>query len=161
MTIPPQRSIMLVLARRMYNRAFSRRCSGLIVMPLNCAPVQKTAHRRCFHESAASRRPVQGWPFTWHGAGRRMHSLGGSQDDTIYALATPPGRGAIAVIRVSGPKAAAALQSLAGAQPPRPRQAWMRHLSDPATNELLDSALVLWSPSARCPSRFRHSASSA
>ena len=29
-------------------------------------------------------------------------------NDTIYAVATPPGRSAIAVIRISGPKAASA-----------------------------------------------------
>lgn len=32
--------------------------------------------------------------------------------DTLFALATPPGRGAIAVIRLSGPGVGAALEGL-------------------------------------------------
>ncbi len=64
--------------------------------------------------------------------------------DTIFAPATAPGRAAVAVVRVSGPAAAAAVRALAGGLP-RPRQASLRALkgSDGAT---LDQALVLWFP---------------
>lgn len=65
--------------------------------------------------------------------------------DTIFALATPPGRGALAVVRLSGPAAGAALQRLADALPP-PRRASLRRLTDPASGELLDRALLLWLP---------------
>jgi tRNA modification GTPase len=62
---------------------------------------------------------------------------------TIYALATPPGRGAIAVVRVSGPATGAALAELAGALPP-PRTATLRTLRH--RDRRLDRALVLWFP---------------
>ncbi len=66
--------------------------------------------------------------------------------DTIFALATPPGRGAIGVIRVSGPLARAALAALA---PGRitPRRASLRTLRRPGDGAMLDQALVLWFPS--------------
>jgi len=63
--------------------------------------------------------------------------------DTIYALATAAGRAAVAVVRVSGPKAGAALQSLSGRPPPSPRQASVRRLADPSGN-ILDEALVIY-----------------
>jgi len=66
------------------------------------------------------------------------------RDDTIAALATPPGIGAIAVIRVSGPKAAEIARGLTG-QPPRPRLADLRTLRD-ARGAVLDRALVLFFP---------------
>ncbi|SFI12888.1 tRNA uridine-5-carboxymethylaminomethyl(34) synthesis GTPase MnmE [Albimonas pacifica] len=60
--------------------------------------------------------------------------------DTIFAPATGRGRAAIAVIRVSGPAADAALLSLAG-DLPEPRRAVLRDLS--CGGELLDQALVI------------------
>jgi tRNA modification GTPase len=64
--------------------------------------------------------------------------------DTIAAVATPPGRGAVALVRVSGPDAATLLLRLAPGQgdslvPRRPRLLALRH---PETGELLDRALV-------------------
>jgi tRNA modification GTPase len=64
--------------------------------------------------------------------------------DTIFALATAPGRAAVAVIRISGPEAGPALHALAGRQP-APRRAAMRRLRD-AEGRTLDEALVLWLP---------------
>ncbi len=63
--------------------------------------------------------------------------------DTIYALATPPGRGAVAVVRCSGPLAGAAVDTLAGGRP-APRMASLRRLR--WAGEVLDEALVLWFP---------------
>ena len=63
--------------------------------------------------------------------------------DTIFAPATPPGRSALAVIRVSGPRAQAALQDIAGTIP-APRVALLRTLRHPATRRPLDQALVLY-----------------
>src|SRR5690606_32631455 len=64
--------------------------------------------------------------------------------DTLYALATPPGRGAIAVVRLSGPATAQALDAL-GAGGLEPRRASLRALCD-ASGEVIDQALVLWMP---------------
>ena len=63
---------------------------------------------------------------------------------TIAALATPPGRSAIAVVRLSGPGVRDALTAV-GARPGRPRQAVLRTLSDD-DGQALDQALVLWFP---------------
>jgi len=68
--------------------------------------------------------------------------------DTIFALASGAGRAAVAVMRVSGPDAAAILTTLAGSLP-RPREATLRRLRHPATGEVLDRALVLWFPGPR------------
>ncbi len=67
-------------------------------------------------------------------------------DDTIYALSSGLGRAGIAVIRVSGGDAAAALKVLSAGPLPSPRRAVVRHLVDPGTEETLDHALVLWLP---------------
>jgi hypothetical protein len=48
--------------------------------------------------------------------------------DTIFALATPPGRGAIAVLRLSGPAVAPTLKAL-GAGGLKPRLAAVRDLN--------------------------------
>jgi tRNA modification GTPase len=60
--------------------------------------------------------------------------------DTIFALATPPGRGAIAVLRLSGPGVEAALTAL-GATRLKPRIASVRDLSH--AGDHIDQALVL------------------
>ena len=62
--------------------------------------------------------------------------------DTIFAVATAPGRAGVAVVRVSGPLAFAAAQRLAG-DLPEARRAALRTLRRPSDNEALDSALVL------------------
>jgi len=64
--------------------------------------------------------------------------------DTIFAPATAPGRAAVAVVRVSGPRAQEVLQTLA-APLPSPRRAALRRLG-PWRGETLDEALVLWFP---------------
>jgi tRNA modification GTPase len=61
--------------------------------------------------------------------------------DTIFALSSGAPPAAIAVIRISGPKADAALEALAGSLP-EPRYLSLRTLRDPATGEALDQALV-------------------
>lgn len=65
--------------------------------------------------------------------------------DTIYALSTAPGRAAIAVVRVSGPDASAALLALAGEPRPLPRKAALRSIKDGA-GATIDQVLVLWFP---------------
>jgi len=64
--------------------------------------------------------------------------------DTIFALSSGAPPAGIAIVRVSGPQAAPALEALSGALPPE-RQARRASLRDPA-GDLLDQGLVLWFP---------------
>jgi tRNA modification GTPase len=63
--------------------------------------------------------------------------------DTIFALSSGRPPAAIAVIRISGPRAGAALRALAG-RLPEPRQAALVRVRDPADGEVIDEALALW-----------------
>lgn len=65
-------------------------------------------------------------------------------DGTVFALATAPGRAAIAVVRVSGPAADSALVRLAGAPPP-PRMMALRLLRA-GDGTPIDRALVVRFP---------------
>src|SRR5437868_6277368 len=60
---------------------------------------------------------------------------------SIFALASAPGRAGVAVVRVSGPLAAACVEALAGPLP-APRQAVLRRLMHRGTE--IDRALLLW-----------------
>ncbi|MDV2985003.1 UNVERIFIED_CONTAM: tRNA uridine-5-carboxymethylaminomethyl(34) synthesis GTPase MnmE [Methylobacteriaceae bacterium AG10] len=68
-----------------------------------------------------------------------------TRTDTIFAPASGFGRAAVAVVRISGPAAGAALDRLAGGRP-EPRRLSLRRLRDPASHEILDQALVAWLP---------------
>src|SRR5262245_29962890 len=68
-----------------------------------------------------------------------------AQDDTIFALSSGRPPAAIAVVRISGPRAKAALVALIG-RVPEPRQAALARVRHPATGELIDEALALWFP---------------
>jgi tRNA modification GTPase len=63
--------------------------------------------------------------------------------DTICAPATARGKAAIAVIRLSGPNARAAVTRLSGRETPGDRRLRLRRLHDPVDNRLLDEALVV------------------
>lgn len=64
--------------------------------------------------------------------------------DTIVALSTPPGRGAIAIVRLSGPGALTILRRLVGSDSfsPTPNLLTLKRLVDPNDGEELDEALV-------------------
>lgn len=64
--------------------------------------------------------------------------------DTIFALASGRGRAGIAVLRLSGSRAAEAVRVLTGRVPPPPRRAALREFRDPASGEILDRGLLLW-----------------
>ncbi len=68
-----------------------------------------------------------------------------SDTDTIFALATGAGRGAIAVLRVSGAASGPILRAMASTLP-KARQASLRRLRAVPGGEVLDQALVLWLP---------------
>jgi tRNA modification GTPase len=70
--------------------------------------------------------------------------VGLRRDDTIAALATAPGVGAIAVIRLSGPQASDIARALTGGAP-QPQRAVLRALHD-ASGATLDRCLVLFFP---------------
>ncbi|HEY0932085.1 MAG TPA: tRNA uridine-5-carboxymethylaminomethyl(34) synthesis GTPase MnmE [Gemmatimonas sp.] len=67
-------------------------------------------------------------------------------DDTIVALATPPGRGAVALVRLSGARAVDIARALGAYDEgqPEPRHALRAILHDPTTREPLDEVLVTW-----------------
>lgn len=65
--------------------------------------------------------------------------------DTIYALATPPGKSGVAIFRISGPLAATVAASLGHASPLAPRLATLAELRA-ADGTPLDQALLLWFP---------------
>ncbi len=68
-----------------------------------------------------------------------------SERSTIFALSSGRPPAAIAVIRVCGPAAQLALERLTG-RVPRPRQAALARVCDPASGEIIDQALALWFP---------------
>jgi tRNA modification GTPase len=69
-----------------------------------------------------------------------------SDRDTIFALSSGRPPVAVAVIRVSGPRARTALEILAG-RVPEARRAGFARLRDRPGGDVLDEALTLWFPS--------------
>jgi tRNA modification GTPase len=65
--------------------------------------------------------------------------------ETIFALSSGRPPAAIAVVRISGPQAGAALEALTG-RIPEPRRAALAHVRDPSNGEMIDEALALWFP---------------
>jgi tRNA modification GTPase len=68
-----------------------------------------------------------------------------SRDDTIFALASGGGQAAVAVMRLSGPAAAATVMALTRQPLPPSRRASLRRLYN-QSDTLIDQALVLWMP---------------
>jgi tRNA modification GTPase len=68
-----------------------------------------------------------------------------STEDTIVAIATPPGRGGIGVVRLSGPDAAAIARTLTGRAIFEPRHATLTTVSD-ADGRPIDQAVVTHFP---------------
>lgn len=66
------------------------------------------------------------------------------RDETICAVATPPGRGGVGIVRISGPAASNMAQTLLGAAP-QPRHAHYARFRA-ADGELLDEGLLLYFP---------------
>ncbi|RMG31756.1 MAG: tRNA uridine-5-carboxymethylaminomethyl(34) synthesis GTPase MnmE [Gammaproteobacteria bacterium] len=70
-----------------------------------------------------------------------------STEDTIAAIATPPGRGGVGIVRVSGPGVPDIARGLCGGLPPA-RRAVLRRFVD-ARGQPLDTGLVLFFPGPR------------
>jgi tRNA modification GTPase len=66
--------------------------------------------------------------------------------NTIAALSTPRGRGALAVIRLSGPNAIAIAKTLGDFDDVEPRQARLTKLTRPADQQMLDQVLLTCFP---------------
>src|SRR6202050_2787951 len=64
---------------------------------------------------------------------------------TIFALSSGRPPAAIAVGRISGPQAGAALRALIG-RVPEPRKATLVRVREPGSGEVIDEALALWFP---------------
>jgi tRNA modification GTPase len=66
-------------------------------------------------------------------------------DDTIAAISTPPGRGGIGIVRLSGPDARAIAEPMLLLRHPlASQQARYAEILDPQTNEVLDEAVVTY-----------------
>lgn len=106
--------------------------------------------------SVQTNEPVRGRP---HESLTSTPTLSDAQRRTIYALSTPPGKGGIAVVRVSGPCAVQVYRAVtrsarfsprsqlkkgAAAETPRPWVAEFRDVVDPVTDEKLDDGIVLF-----------------
>ncbi len=68
-----------------------------------------------------------------------------TQTTTIAAIATPPGRGGVGVIRLSGPKSYAIAEALTQKQLPKARFAGFRQFYE-ASGEVMDEGLVICFP---------------
>jgi tRNA modification GTPase len=69
--------------------------------------------------------------------------------DTIFALSSGRPPAAIAVVRISGPRAGEALKALTGKALPAPRQAAFVRVRDPETEAVIDEGLALFFPGPR------------
>lgn len=68
-----------------------------------------------------------------------------ARTDTIVAAATPPGRGGIGIVRISGPKAPEIAAIILGGELPEPRRATFGRFFD-ARKEPIDAGIVLYFP---------------
>src|SRR6266567_4636699 len=80
------------------------------------------------------------------------------RDDTIAAIATPPGIGGIGVVRVSGAEAFAVVLPLlrranGRAELPPSHMLTYGHIIDPTTQEILDEVLVAFMQAPRTYTR--------
>ena len=78
-----------------------------------------------------------------HEAGRiRSEGEGLNRDDTIVAIATPPGRGGVGIVRISGPHAQRTAQALIGQRTLRERVPTLVRLHD-ADGQPVDEGLAI------------------
>jgi tRNA modification GTPase len=68
-----------------------------------------------------------------------------TRTDTIAAAATPPGRGGVGIVRISGPQVPELAAALLGGELPKPRRATFARFLD-AQREPIDAGLALYFP---------------
>lgn len=76
--------------------------------------------------------------------------------DTIFALATAPGRAAISIVRVSGERAHSAVNALFDNAVSSERVMHLRVLRDPETKDIIDQGLVVLFPEVSSPTGERY-----
>ena len=70
-----------------------------------------------------------------------------STGSTVFALSSGHGKCGVAVIRVSGPLCSDAVRNICKINElPLARQAVLKRLFNPTSNEMIDKAIVLWFP---------------
>ena len=79
------------------------------------------------------------------GQGAFRAAMTDASGQTIFALSSGRPPAAIAVLRVSGPQAGAALERLVG-RVPEPRKAALVRVREPASGDVIDEALAFWFP---------------
>jgi len=67
-----------------------------------------------------------------------------STSDTIVAVATPPGRGGIGVVRLSGPQAQTIAARMAAVSSFQPRHATFTRLTAPGDEDVIDQVVMTW-----------------
>src|SRR6185437_10706712 len=135
--------------RRVAENDRGKRPAGIagIGRELEFGPVHNSSLRRrrsrdgCLSGRSYAPRALPSTDAMRSGRGELLQSR--AMSDTIFALASAPGKAGVAVIRVSGPGAAAALRDLAGSVP-APRFASRRRLRDPDTSETIDDGIALY-----------------
>src|SRR5215469_3701031 len=102
----------------------------------------------CSIGGTVARVAAESWGFATRRSSQRRESSGSltsmSRTDTIVAAATPPGRGGIGVVRVSGPRVPEIAAVLLG-ELPLPRRAEFARFLD-AAQEPIDAGLALFFP---------------
>lgn len=66
--------------------------------------------------------------------------------DTIFALASAPGRAGVSIVRLSGAQSGNILKRITARPLPDPRKAVLRKFIDPESHTPLDTGLALWFP---------------
>ena len=69
--------------------------------------------------------------------------------ETIFALASAPGRAGVAVYRISGPKAEQTLQVLSRSPTPAPRSVVRATIYDPDKGDQIDDGIAIWFPAPK------------
>src|SRR5579872_4612906 len=67
-----------------------------------------------------------------------------SSTDTIFALATPPGKSGVAVLRLSGPQALPTLRQLTGLGEVMPRMTYYVSFRSPSSEVIIDRGIAIY-----------------
>lgn len=89
--------------------------------------------------------------FFWHANKQNLDSNSKVQapysSSTIFSLSSGHGKCGVAVVRISGSRAEQVMEAIALLKiKPKPREAFLRRLVDPATGVTIDKGLVLYFP---------------
>jgi tRNA modification GTPase len=119
----------------MRRRDIDSQSFGIITVELDCSqPAFRVPHV-----------PLLGHGFPLPPKGVKINPVTDLDNDTIAAISTPPGRGGIGIVRLSGPKARAIAEPLLKLRHAlAPAQARFAEVLDTESREVLDEAVVTW-----------------